>query len=264
VPKKAEGPCIVDGCEKTKRALGYCSPHYQLLRKYGRTDRIRVKNKGTICEFDGCQSPAVKRGYCDIHRKRLRRADPETKVQRKFESLWHDRKSAGILCQEWTDFDQFCAGIGERPSLSHSLMRKDERLLYGPTNFQWIKERPRKKRPTKVHDWHDDGPTARRTKYRDRDKYRRYGITVEQFNEMHARQNGLCAICGSAEKRAESKRGKIMQLVVDHCHATLKVRSLLCWRCNIGLGVAKDSIPVLEKMIDYLRFHHPSEGDNHG
>src|ERR1700688_474996 len=138
MPRKAEGPCIVDGCENPKRALGYCSSHYQLLRKYGRTDRIRNRNIGLTCEHRRCRKPAVKRGYCDVHRKRIARADPSLKLQHKYRSLWHDRKSRGILCKEWLDFDTFCIGIGERPSLSHSLMRKDERHLYGPDNFHWV------------------------------------------------------------------------------------------------------------------------------
>lgn len=259
MPRKAEGQCIVDGCENTKRALGYCGPHYQLLRKYGRTDRIRTKNKGFICEFDGCEKPAVKRGFCDIHRKRLLRADPETKVQRKYGSLWHDRKSKGILCKEWIDYDTFCAGIGERPSLSHSLMRKDEKQLYGPDNFHWVKEEPRKKRPTKAYDWSDPEVAFRRSKDRHRSRLNRYGITSHQYEELHKQQDGKCAICGDAETRRETRTGNIMMMVVDHCHETLKVRSLLCWRCNIGLGVAKDSVSVLQKMIDYLERHHPNE-----
>ena len=256
MPKKTEGPCVVDGCEDQIHAKGYCTKHYRRLRTYGRTDRIRERNIGRTCEFDGCLEPAVKRGYCDVHRKFLRRNDPRTATKRKYESLWHDRKSKGILCEEWTDFDQFCAGIGERPSLSHSLMRKDERQLYGPENFQWVQENPRRKLPPKVNEWNAPSVIARRTKDCDRDKYGRYGITAAEYEKMHDRQDGKCAICELPETRLESRTGNVMKLVVDHCHDTLKVRALLCWRCNIGLGVAKDSVKVLQKMIAYLERHN--------
>lgn len=65
----------------------------------------------------------------------------------------------------------------------------------------------------------------------DRNKHlkRKYGITVEQYNEMLRNQNGTCKICNRA-----CKTGKF--LAVDHCHKTGKVRGLLCALCNTNLG----------------------------
>ena len=42
------------------------------------------------------------------------------------------------------------------------------------------------------------------------------------------------------------------KLVVDHCHATGKVRGLLCHNCNRALGLLKDKISVLKNAIQYL------------
>lgn len=256
MPRKAEGPCVVPGCDNPKRALGYCSPHYQLLRKYGRTDRIHSQNAGKTCEYPECGEPAVKVGYCDIHRKLLRQSAPELQLQNKYKSLWHDRKSHGLLCDEWTDFENFCAGIGEYPGLNFSLLRKDERIPYGPHNFLWV-SKEKSKKPSQVRGWHDAAAVNARKRDRRRDIYRRYGIDQSQYDAMFAAQKGVCAICGQAESRKEHRRAKLMILVVDHCHETKKVRSLLCWRCNIALGAARDSISVLQQMIDYLRHHHP-------
>lgn len=50
-----------------------------------------------------------------------------------------------------------------------------------------------------------------------------------------------CVICGSEEK-----------LVVDHDHATGKVRGMLCNHCNRGLGHFKDSPMLLEFAAQYL------------
>lgn len=55
----------------------------------------------------------------------------------------------------------------------------------------------------------------------------RYKLTLAQFNAMHREQNGHCKICQS---------NQIKRLVVDHCHATGKVRGLLCDACNGFLG----------------------------
>jgi len=45
-------------------------------------------------------------------------------------------------------------------------------------------------------------------------------------------------------------------LVVDHNHATGKVRALLCHNCNLTLGRAKDNPNILLSCIDYLNKHN--------
>lgn len=74
-----------------------------------------------------------------------------------------------------------------------------------------------------------------------------YGITLQQFTAMLEIQNNTCAICG----RHQDELGYI--LGVDHDHCTGKIRGLLCRRCNVLLGFAKDSIEILEKAILYLK-----------
>lgn len=75
----------------------------------------------------------------------------------------------------------------------------------------------------------------------------RYGLTIEQFDEMVEKQGGLCAICSSPPK------GRWKRLHVDHDHVTGKVRGLLCHACNILLGHARDSGDILQKAAAYLR-----------
>lgn len=57
-----------------------------------------------------------------------------------------------------------------------------------------------------------------------------YGITIEQYDAMCAKQNGVCAIC------KHPPRGKMQRLSVDHCHKTGTVRGLLCITCNRTVG----------------------------
>jgi hypothetical protein len=83
-----------------------------------------------------------------------------------------------------------------------------------------------------------------RTRYMDSYYGRRYGITHTHKLEMVEAQEGRCAICG------DKITGKVC---IDHCHATGTVRGILCYACNSGIGMLKDSIPNLFAAIEYLR-----------
>lgn len=88
-----------------------------------------------------------------------------------------------------------------------------------------------------------------------RDQFLRYtfGISLEQYNQMLAAQDGKCAICGKPE--SSKRNGKVRWLAVDHCHDSSKVRGLLCGSCNPMIGYARDNIQVLHSAIDYLKSH---------
>jgi len=83
-------------------------------------------------------------------------------------------------------------------------------------------------------------------------KYK-YGITEKQYNEMLSSQSFACAICGSKKTKDE----RATKLVVDHCHATGKVRGLLCSACNKGIGLFEDSKEALLEAIKYLERNYP-------
>jgi hypothetical protein len=63
----------------------------------------------------------------------------------------------------------------------------------------------------------------------------KFGLTVADYEEMLAGQNGACKICGKTTRK---------RLAVDHDHETGEVRGLLCHRCNMGLGLFDDN-PLL-------------------
>ena len=39
----------------------------------------------------------------------------------------------------------------------------------------------------------------------------------------------------------------------DHCHKTTIFRGFLCQQCNVALGLARESIQVLQGLIEYLK-----------
>jgi len=80
---------------------------------------------------------------------------------------------------------------------------------------------------------------------------KRFGITLEQFNQILEEQNGVCAICGQEETRIQHN-GKISALAVDHNHVTGQIRGLLCSGCNVSLGRFKDNPKFLQNALNYL------------
>ncbi|CAB4127732.1 Recombination endonuclease VII [uncultured Caudovirales phage] len=81
---------------------------------------------------------------------------------------------------------------------------------------------------------------------------RLFGLSQNEYDAMIIAQDNKCAICKNSEMLMDNKQLDIRKLAVDHCHVTNKVRGLLCFNCNIGLGKFKDSIDELQNAIDYL------------
>ncbi|SRR6266496_90958 len=77
-----------------------------------------------------------------------------------------------------------------------------------------------------------------------------FGMTLEDYNIMLESQNGLCAICYKPETKVF--HGRITALVVDHCHETGKIRKLLCYRCNVSLGLLDDNPDRMRAMARYV------------
>ena len=75
----------------------------------------------------------------------------------------------------------------------------------------------------------------------------KYGITLSDFNRMLKEQGGRCAICQNDEP------GRSGQWLVDHCHDTGEVRGLLCHKCNSGIGLLRDSVPIVRSALRYLK-----------
>jgi hypothetical protein len=77
-----------------------------------------------------------------------------------------------------------------------------------------------------------------------------YGITVEDFDALLAKQNGRCAICGTDDPpRYKSNRGGWH---VDHDHSTGRVRGVLCPLCNVAIGHFKEDVNRMSNAIKYI------------
>jgi hypothetical protein len=70
---------------------------------------------------------------------------------------------------------------------------------------------------------------------------RNYGLTLEAFDALLAAQGGGCAICGRTD--ADN---------VDHHHETGRVRGILCFPCNVAVGLLHDNADRARSAAIYL------------
>lgn len=81
--------------------------------------------------------------------------------------------------------------------------------------------------------------------HRDRNLTRKYGITLEEWNQKFQDQDSMCAICSSKEPRGKNWH-------TDHNHETGKVRSILCGWCNTAIGKMQEDPELLIMASNYL------------
>lgn len=98
------------------------------------------------------------------------------------------------------------------------------------------------------NEWQRNNPKESTRHKRNHSYLKLYGMTLDEVEQMLTLQGGLCAICQHPIGYS-TKRG----LNVDHDHITGKVRGLLCFGCNNGLGNFKDDPQRLAAAIKYLR-----------
>lgn len=97
---------------------------------------------------------------------------------------------------------------------------------------------------------------ARKCREKSPDSYRKhrflslYGITIDEYNSIFLKQEGVCAICGEIE--TQKNQYKTKSLSVDHDHKTNEVRGLLCSRCNRLLGKIENNLELVNKCLKYL------------
>ena len=79
----------------------------------------------------------------------------------------------------------------------------------------------------------------------DYDIRKKYGISLADRDELLEAQGNRCAICLTTDP------GRSWH--IDHDHVTGKVRGILCFGCNVGLGVFQDDESRMRRAIRYLK-----------
>jgi hypothetical protein len=109
-------------------------------------------------------------------------------------------------------------------------------------NAERVKDNYRRRR--------DADPEGWKLRFRKTKLKQKYGITLDDYDQMLTEQDGVCAICGGSQDHAAPWR-----LAVDHDRETGRVRELLCSACNTGLGSFTHNPVKLQAAIAYLKKH---------
>lgn len=245
-------PCSFSGCQNKAYRGDLCAEHY----------RARQKSSRPTCTVPGCADPqkTLKSGLCERHLFRFsrhgtveqpRRADWGARESHPlFQSYhWHRRKPNG-MCKEWADdFWLFVETVGEKP-YGCTLRKHIQDQPISPTNWHWKESIPSKDAAMRQKTYRAQHPE----RIKNTELKKLYGITLQDYQRMAEAQNHRCAICGELET-AVDKQGVPRRMPVDHCHATGKIRELLCSACNKALGGFRDRPDLLRKAAGYIEKH---------
>lgn len=229
--------CSVDGCQNRLRSdntTGRCVEHFYLPRDMpqcavtGCENKLTATNKTGRCiehrgEYWANDAPRCAAEGCE----RTLNADNTIGYCREHRALSPTRKEYN---REYYQENQ--VALREYAGLYRQVYSEEHRAA----SIAWALANPEKKAQN----------TRRST------LLIKYGLTLEQYEQMWADQRGVCALCEREPKPDSTGCATILH--VDHDHVTGRVRALLCKDCNNGLGHFLDDAEVLRRAADYIEF----------
>ena len=158
------------------------------------------------------------------------------------------------VCKEFKPVSEFGRLKSAKDGLSwkcKSCRRDSDNKKYSENKDKMLAERKawRKNNKDKVKKSHAKYYKSHKKEVKNSMLKSRYGITIDDYNNMFKEQNGKCAICDIHQVALNKS------FCIDHNHETGEVRGLLCSRCNYGLGFFDDSSKNMKSAIRYLKKH---------
>ena len=167
-------------------------------------------------------------------------------VQYKPTSCFHKSK------KEKDGFQYHCVDCSKKYHAKRYVEQKDKLKV----QFKKYKEENKEKLEVASLLWKKNNPDKVKQYQRISNLRKNFGLSVDAYEQMLAKQNNLCAICEKPETFIHHRTKEPARLAVDHCHKTNKVRKLLCKSCNNALGLFKEDIGAMENAVQYLKDHN--------
>lgn len=232
------GPCVgpglngeLCGLPMHNKANQLCGGHYgQFNRQQELKPLVQRRKRGesATCSFTGCryQDAPDGGGLCHHHRRQRlegKELSPLRGNRNRGKSVL-DRDARGNklcpTCNEWKPELEFSSSSSSRDGFNHRCRRCHASAM----------------------------------------KMLRYGIDIDEYDEMVEAQGGGCAICRAPLDAAG------VRFAIDHDHTCCAgevscgdcIRGILCPNCNRGLGLFKDDIQQLRMAIAYLSMNDRS------
>jgi len=241
--------CKEEGCVNPVQARGWCTMHYARWKKYGDpgpADRLRRKNgEGTGCWAKGCMRAPEKAGLCGRHYQRRRMKGAPEGYGAPAEDGWPACKIDG--CEAAAVGRGWCSMHWQR------WKKTGDPGPAEPKRYRWrhpagticvVEDCTQAARFSDKCRRHYQQEASRR------DLLKSYGLTLEDYERMVARQRSRCAVC-RRKRPASDKR----EWAIDHDHVTGQIRGLLCDRCNRAIGLLRDEPKILRAAVQYVERH---------
>ncbi len=233
--------CKISDCYTITRYGDLCDTHRWRYEKYG-SYSLPDKSIIKICRAPNCENPVDKAQasrLCVMHRVRWSR-------HKSFDLPEKEKLPDGIV--------KICKVHGEL---------NEDTAYFSPNYGHWrclqcrktYEENGKKKHPDKDHNINRTHITIGSSRFK---------FPKAEYNKMLEEQNCLCKICGKPETTKKGGNSKDSdqprKLSIDHCHdlgeqGILKVRGLLCHRCNSMIAFNKDPSKMSTEAIEYLKAH---------
>ena len=239
--------CSVEGCDGKHLARGLCSLHYQRLKHSDDFTPRPKPDPERPCSVDGCTNYGHLKGMCEKHYHRMRRhgttddSIPKAAAECSVEGCTAFVRARG-LCSLHLGRWYRTGSTDPSPIDPHRRCRQCEQLL------------PREQFPGRDRICEDCLPLYRQEQLAKQMQPRLGKKARKAVAELIAIQGNRCAICGCSGEDAPHKR-----LVLDHDHATGRIRAMLCLQCNSGLGQFRDNPALLAAAIRYLQEHRAGD-----
>lgn len=221
-------PCTVDGCDEVavQRSPLLCGAHRSRLRRYGDpTGTLPCAECGEPLGAEATRGRQVHAGKCSVERHNRQTRERAKANYVPVQSL--------VRCASANCCNLLLRSAGTR-SVKYCPQCK------GDATSRYIERRKA------------DGSLRQ---IRAKNRLKRYGLTLERYEQMLADQAGKCAVCGTDEPGGQRGTWHI-----DHDHGCCAggyscgrcVRGLLCNNCNVAAGLLGDSPAAAAALADYL------------